>query len=87
MSIGFDAFGIDGGASAPPHSDQYVEPPTQQGLAICSRCGARCLDVRIEDGRRFPFEVSDDGEFEIVGDVARPRVGGEFAIHNCRRIK
>ena len=64
-----------------------VGPPVRSdaGIATCTRCGGAFLYARIEDGRRFAFEPGDGGEWEIVGGLAKPQVGGEFVIHNCKR--
>ena len=61
------------------------EKPPPVGVVVCRDCGGDFLYARIEDGRRFPFEPSDEGEWDIVKEIAKPKAGGEFAIHNCRR--
>ena len=59
------------------------QPPV--GIVTCRDCGGKFAYARIHDGRRFPFEPSDEGEWEISGDVARLSAGGAFVIHRCRR--
>lgn len=56
------------------------------GSATCVDCGRRdLLSVSTPDGRRVILEASGEGELEIVEGVARAKVGGELAYHNCRR--
>lgn len=63
------------------------EPRTKPaGVAICGNCGGKFVEARVAEGLRFIFEPSDDGEWNVSSDgLAKPVVGGEFAIHNCRR--
>ena len=66
---------------------QELIPP---GVATCVDCGRRdLLSVSTPDGRRIVLEAASDGDGDmgVADDFAKPRVGGDFVIHNCRHSK
>lgn len=59
------------------------------GQAHCHGCGRDLLYAITAKGEHVALEPAPDGDgdAEIVNDIAKPKAGGEFAIHHCRRSR